>query len=74
MHARHQPLINVIAMNSRGSMFLYAEDLFGVGISEFLLKAIEEVGLMNILQVLTDNASNYKAAGRKIAKVHKNIF
>jgi len=46
----------------------------GVAISEFLLKAIEEVDPMNVLQVVTDNASNWKAAGREIAEVHKHIF
>ena len=60
-------------------MFLYAEDFFGVektgvAISEFLLKPIEKVGPTNVLQAMTDNASNCKAAGREIAKVHKHIF
>lgn len=76
---KHKPLINVIASNSRGSMFLYAEDFAGIektgkAIADFLLKSIDEIGPSNVLQVVTDNAANCKAAGREIKKVHKHIF
>ncbi|KAL2929586.1 L-seryl-tRNA(Sec) selenium transferase [Bienertia sinuspersici] len=78
-NVKHQPLINVVASNSRGSMFLYAEDFSGVektgkAIADFLLTSIDEVGPSNVLQVVTDNASNCKAAGKEIEKVHKHIF
>ena len=74
-----QPLINVIAVNSRGAMFMYSEDFSGVektgvAIANFLLGAIETVGPSNVLQVVTDNAANCKAAGREVEKVHKHIF
>ncbi|KAM0918640.1 hypothetical protein ACQ4PT_008727 [Festuca glaucescens] len=70
---KNQPLINVMASNSCGSMFLYAEDFSGQektgeAIAEFLLQAIEEIGPANVLQVVTDNASNCKVAGREIQK------
>ncbi|KAL6550554.1 hypothetical protein OROMI_021042 [Orobanche minor] len=76
---KKNPLINVIAANSRGSMFLYAEDFAGVEktgkeIANFLLKAIDEVGSSNVMQVVTDNAANCKAAGKEVEKVHKHIF
>ncbi|WVZ96482.1 hypothetical protein U9M48_042115 [Paspalum notatum var. saurae] len=76
---KNKQLINVTASNSRGSCFLYAEDFSGVGktgvaIAEFLLKAIDEIGPGNVLQVVTDNASNCKAAGKEIEKVHKHII
>lgn len=78
-NVKHEPLINVVASNSRGSMFLYADDFTGVektgkAIADYLLAAIEEVGPSNVLQVVTDNAANCKAAGREIEKVHKHIF
>ncbi|KAL6511649.1 hypothetical protein OROGR_021246 [Orobanche gracilis] len=71
---KKKALINVIASNSRGSMFLYAEDFSdvektGKEISNFLLKAIDEVGSSNVLQVITDNAANCKAAGKEIEKL-----
>jgi len=58
---------------------MYAEDFSGVEktgqvIAELLLKAIDEVGPSNVLQVITDNASNYKAVGKEIEKVHRHIF
>jgi hypothetical protein len=70
---KNQPLINVIASNSRGSMFLYADDFSGIektgeNIAKYLLKAIDEIGESNVLQTVTDNASNCKAAGREIEK------
>ncbi|KAL8146533.1 hypothetical protein AgCh_004313 [Apium graveolens] len=70
---KKKSLINVIASNSRGSMFLYAEDFSdvektGKEISNFLLKAIDEVGSSNVLQVITNNAANCKAAGKEIEK------
>lgn len=60
-------------------MFLYADDFSGIEknarvISEYLLKSIEEVGSTNVLQVVTDNASACKAAGKEVEKVHKHIF
>ncbi|KAM0907913.1 hypothetical protein ACQ4PT_015792 [Festuca glaucescens] len=76
---KNKPLINVMASNSRGSMFLYAEDFSGEektgeAIAQFLLQAIEEIGPSNVLQVIPDNASNCKVAGREIRRVHKHIF
>ena len=78
-NVKHQPLINIIAANSRGAMFLYAEDFSGIektgkAIADFLLKAIEEVGPLNVIQVVTDNAANCKLAGKEVQKVHKHIF
>jgi hypothetical protein len=64
----------VLASNSSGSCFLYAEDYSGIektggAIADFLLKAIDEIGPKNVIQVVTDNASNCKAAGREIQEV-----
>lgn len=76
---KHNPLINVLAVNSRGALFMYAEDFLGVEksgveISKFLLGAIETIGPSNVLQVVTDNAANCKAARREIEKVYRHIF
>ncbi|KAL4297483.1 hypothetical protein GQ457_12G000270 [Hibiscus cannabinus] len=68
-----QPLINIVASNSSGSMFMYAKDFTGqektgANIAEFLLESIEEVGSSNVLQVITDNAANCKSSGKEIEK------
>lgn len=78
-NVKHRPLINVLAVNIRGSMFMYAEDFSGVektgkAIVEFLCKEIESVGPSNVLSVVTDNAANCKAAGKEIEKRYKHIF
>ena len=78
-NVKHQPLINILAVNSRGAMFLHAEDFSGtektgLAIANFLLKAIEDIGPENVLQVITDNATNCKLAGKEAVKVHKHIF
>ncbi|KAJ9536478.1 hypothetical protein OSB04_un000315 [Centaurea solstitialis] len=72
-NVKNRPLINVLAVNSRGAMFMYAKDFSGVEktgleVSKFLLGAIETVGLCNVLQMVTDNAANCKAAGHEIEK------
>ena len=78
-NVKNMPLINVIATNNRGAMFMYAEDFPGIektraAIAEFLLKAVEEIGASNVLQIVTNNAANCKLVGKEIEKVHKHIF
>ena len=60
-------------------MFICAEDFSGAEktgqvIAEFILKAIDEVGPSNVLQMVTNNASNCKAAGKEIEKVNRHTF
>ncbi|KAJ8428428.1 hypothetical protein Cgig2_003130 [Carnegiea gigantea] len=62
-NTKHNPLINVLAVNSRGATFMYADDFSGIEkigktISDYLLKAIEDIGH----QI------------KEIEKVHKHIF
>ncbi|KAJ9567191.1 hypothetical protein OSB04_003157 [Centaurea solstitialis] len=70
-NVKHNPLINVLEVNSRGAMFIGKT---GVAIANFLQGAIETVGASNVLQVVTDNAANCKAVGKEIEKVYKHIF
>ncbi|KAE8774221.1 hypothetical protein D1007_53378 [Hordeum vulgare] len=60
-------------------MFFYAEDFSeeektSETIAQFLLQAIEDIGPFNVLQVITDNASNCRVAGEEIQRVHKHTF
>lgn len=43
-------------------------------IATFLLKAVEEIGPSNVLQIVTDNTSSCKLEGKEIQKVHRHIF
>ncbi|XP_076944593.1 uncharacterized protein LOC143615327 [Bidens hawaiensis] len=79
LNVKHKPLINVLAVNSRGAMFMEAHDFSvvekkGEEIAKYLIGAIETVGPNNVLQVVTDNAANCKKAGEEIAPVFKHIF
>jgi hypothetical protein len=65
--AQQRPLINFIAVTKEGPMFLRAINTEGdikrkEYIAEKLMSIIEEVGPKNMVQVITDNASNYKGA------------
>jgi len=58
---------------------MHAEDFSsveksGVAIAEFFIKVFEEIRPSNVLQVVTDNVANCKAAGNEIQKVYKHIF
>ncbi|KAK1434515.1 hypothetical protein QVD17_00259 [Tagetes erecta] len=62
-NVKRSPLINVLAVKSRGAMFMS-----GAEISNFLIGAIQTIGPSNVLSVVTDNAANCKAVGKEIEK------
>eukprot|EP01018_Ginkgo_biloba_P032313 Gb_32272 [translate_table: standard] len=77
--ARNRPLINVIVVCPKGSMFLNALDCNGelkdgTFIANILIDAIERVGPSNVVQVITDNASVCKAVGLLVEARYDNIF
>jgi hypothetical protein len=76
---RNHPLINVIAVSTRGAMFLRAVDCEGekkdgAFIANILIQAIEQVGPQNVVQVITDNAKNCRAAGLLVEERFEHIF
>ncbi|KAG2279757.1 hypothetical protein Bca52824_050977 [Brassica carinata] len=73
-----KPLVNFIATSGSGPIFLKAVNCFGevkdrFFISGLMKEVINEVGHQNIVQIITDNAANCKAAGR-LLKVRFLIF
>ncbi|XP_057865649.2 uncharacterized protein LOC131073259 isoform X2 [Cryptomeria japonica] len=77
--ARNCPLVNVLAVYTRGAMFLRAVDCEGQlkdspFIANILFQAIEQVGPQNVVQVITDNAKNCRAAGLLVEERYKHIF
>jgi hypothetical protein len=77
--ARNRPLVNVIAVSTRGAMFLKAVDCEGEVkdgpfIANILIQAIEQVGPQNVVQVITDNAKNCRAAGLLVEERYEHIF
>eukprot|EP01018_Ginkgo_biloba_P018639 Gb_01304 [translate_table: standard] len=76
--ARNKPLINVIVVCPKSSMFLNAMDYNGelkdaTFIANILIDAIESVVPLNVVQVITDNARACKAIGLLEAR-YKHIF
>lgn len=76
---KNQPLINFLASNQFGSMFLHAFDFLLVkksqkSISDYMLEAIEKVAPYNVVQLITDNAPDCRAAGEEVAKAYPYIF
>ena len=74
-----KPLINVMCICPRGSMFLEAIDTsLKEKTSAYLTKVYERAiakvgGPKNVTAIVTDNASNYKGAGLSIAEKYPEI-
>eukprot|EP01018_Ginkgo_biloba_P039022 Gb_40496 [translate_table: standard] len=78
-NARTRPLINVIVVCPKGSMFLNAVNCNGelkdtTFIVNILIDAIESAGPLNVVQVITDNARVCKVAGLLVEARCDNIF
>ncbi|XP_064956803.1 uncharacterized protein LOC135631027 [Musa acuminata AAA Group] len=76
---KNQPLINILASNQFGSMFLHALDFVVVEksqkrISDYMVETIEKVGPCNVVQLITDNSIDCRAASEEVAKVYPYIF
>ncbi|KAH9291024.1 hypothetical protein KI387_044153, partial [Taxus chinensis] len=80
--SRNRPLINIIAVCPKGAMFLKDIDCEGEikdaqFIANILIEAIESIELAgppNVVQVITDNAKNCKAARLIVEGRYKHIF
>ena len=76
---RNRPLINVIAQSPKGAMLLKAIDCEGQQkdaqfIADILIAAIESVGVENVVQVITDNATVCKVADLIVEGKYQHIF
>ncbi|XP_058189011.1 uncharacterized protein LOC131306645 [Rhododendron vialii] len=76
---KNQQLINTMTVSGGRAVFVNGHDVSGIektglNIAEFIFKAIDFVGPSNVVQVITDNASNCKAAGAIIQGKHPHIF
>ncbi|XP_016495626.2 uncharacterized protein LOC107814692 [Nicotiana tabacum] len=68
-----------MAASSGGPIFLKSINSSGVVkggeyIANLFIKSIEEVGASNVVQVITDNASNMKLAGSMVEQTYPHIF
>ena len=56
-NTEHNTLVNILAVNGRGAMFMYDHEFFGIRktgktILDYLLKAIEDIGPSNVFYKL----------------------
>jgi hypothetical protein len=78
-NVKGKPLINILGVSKSGVIFLSAHDYSdryktGINIADALLKTIQEIGPYNVIQFITDNATNCKATGEIIEDSYPNIF
>jgi hypothetical protein len=76
---RSRTILNFLIACPKGTMFLKSVDASDQVKDANLLfhlldEVVEEVGVQNVVQVITDNASNYVAAGRMLEEKHCTIW
>ncbi|CAH1435544.1 unnamed protein product [Lactuca virosa] len=74
-----KPLINFMATSGNGPLFLKTVNCFGevkdrFFIAELMKEVINEIGHENVVQIITDNAANCKAAGEIIESQFPHIY
>ncbi|KAH6778511.1 hAT dimerization domain-containing protein / transposase-like protein [Perilla frutescens var. frutescens] len=72
-------IVNFLVNSPRGSVFLKSLDVSGVvkdsnTLFEMLDSIVEEIGEANVIQVVTDNASNYVKAGELLMKKRTHLY
>ncbi|KAL8528384.1 hypothetical protein ACS0TY_005986 [Phlomoides rotata] len=76
---QRRPLINFIVINEGGPMFIHSVNCQGeykdkFFISTLIKDVIIEVGVSNVVQVITDNASVCKATGMLVEQAYPSVF
>ncbi|KAE8793328.1 hypothetical protein D1007_32029 [Hordeum vulgare] len=76
---QRRPILNFMAVAESGPMFLKAINTEGeVKSKQFIFEkmkeVVEDIGYENVVQVITDNASNVKGAGLMIQAKYNNIY
>ncbi|KAL6535714.1 hypothetical protein OROHE_012558 [Orobanche hederae] len=76
---KHRCLIKFLVNTPRGSFFLESVDASAVAktgdmLFELISKYVEMIGPKNVVQVVTDSASNNKAAGRMLMIRYQHLF
>jgi hypothetical protein len=76
---RSHTILNFLIACPKGTMFLKSVDASDQVKDAQLLfhlldEVVEEVGVENVVQVITDNASNYVATGRMLEEKHPTIW
>ncbi|XP_057755684.1 uncharacterized protein LOC130974860 [Arachis stenosperma] len=75
---RHS-ICNFLVNSPKGTVFLYSLDTSDISkttdkVVKMLEDAVEFVGEENVVQIVTDNAANYKAAGERMMETRKSLY
>ncbi|XP_059670853.1 uncharacterized protein LOC132316389 [Cornus florida] len=76
---RRRSICNFLVNSPSGTIFLSSRDTSDISktgqmVFEMLDEIVEKVGEENVVQVVTDNASNYKLAGEMLMEKRKKLF
>ncbi|KAL6509618.1 hypothetical protein OROGR_022928 [Orobanche gracilis] len=76
---KQRALMNFLVNSPAGTFFIKSVDVSdsiknGELIFKYLDEVIDEVGEDNVIQIVTDNASNCKNAGRRIMEARKSLW
>ena len=76
---KKRSICNFLVNSPKGIVFLASVDTSDISktadkVFEMLDDIVEQVGEDNVVQIVTDNAANYKAAGELLMEKRKNLF
>ncbi|KAF7822105.1 uncharacterized protein G2W53_027560 [Senna tora] len=76
---KRRSIVNFLVNSPKGTVFLSSKDVSDVSkttekVFEMLDEIFEQVGEENVVQVITDNAANYKATGELLMAKRKRLF
>ena len=76
---KRRSICNFLVNSPKGTVFLSSIDTSDISktankVIEMLYDIVEKVGEENVVQVITDNAANYKAAGQRLMEKRKRLY
>ncbi|XP_057746199.1 uncharacterized protein LOC130965456 [Arachis stenosperma] len=76
---KRRSICNFLVNSPKGTVFLYSLDTSDISkttdkVVKMLEDAVEFVGEENVVQIVTDNAANYKAAGERMMETRKSLY
>jgi len=76
---RRRTILNFLVNSPKGIVFLKSIDSSAISkiankICKMLDDIVEEIGEENVVQIVTDNAANYKAVGELLMKKRKTLY
>ena len=76
---KRRTILNFLVNSPRGTIFLKSIDAYDIGkttdkVFKMMDDIVEEVGEEDVIQIVTDNATNYKAAWELLMQKRKKLY